>query len=118
MVKHPKEGVHAMAVETLDTEAAFTPHVLHKKGLVIVDFWAPWCEGGGAIVREIEGAAAACTPPAAVLRVNVDQFPGLAAAYDITAVPTLLFFKDGHPLKRIIGYTTQCELEKFLSTLE
>ena len=86
-----------MAVETLDTEAAFTPHVLHKKGLVIVDFWAPWCEGGGAIVQEIEGAA---------------------AAYDITAVPTLLFFKDGHPLKRIIGYTTQGELEKFLSTLE
>ena len=92
-----------MALVSLDNESAFTLHVLHKKGIVIVDFWAPWCEPCKMIRAEIQRAAAACKDQVDVVRVDVDAFHSLAEKYDIMAIPTLLFFKDGKPVNRIIG---------------
>lgn len=106
-----------MAIVSLDNESAFTLHVLHKKGLVIVDFWAPWCEPCKMIRAEIQRAAEAFKDQVEVVRVDVDAFHSLAEKYDIMAIPTLLFFKDGKPVKRIIGYASEEEIRKFLATL-
>ena len=103
-----------MAIVSLDNESAFTLHVLHKKGIVIVDFWAPWCEPCKMIRAEIQRAAEAFKDQVEVVRVDVDA---LAEKYDIMAIPTLLFFKDGKPVKRIIGYASEEEIRKFLATL-
>ena len=106
-----------MAIVSLDNESAFTLHVLHKKGIVIVDFWAPWCEPCKMIRAEIQRAAEAFKDQVEVVRVDVDAFHSLAEKYDILAIPTLLFFKDGKPVKRIIGYASEEEIRKFLATL-
>lgn len=106
-----------MAIVSLDNESAFTLHVLHKKGIVIVDFWAPWCEPCKMIRAEIQRAAEAFKDQMEVVRVDVDAFHSLAEKYDIMAIPTLLFFKDGKPVKRIIGYASEEEIRKFLATL-
>ncbi|WP_233539565.1 thioredoxin [Megasphaera sp. AM44-1BH] len=106
-----------MAIVSLDNESAFTLHVLHKKGIVIVDFWAPWCEPCKMIRAEIQRAAEAFKDQVEVVRVDVDAFHSLAEKYDIMAIPTLLFFKDGKPVKRIIGYASEEEIRKFLATL-
>lgn len=106
-----------MAIVSLDNESAFTLHVLHKKGIVIVDFWAPWCEPCKMIRAEIQRAAEAFKDQVEVVRVDVDAFHSLAEKYDIMAIPTLLFFKDGKPAKRIIGYASEEEIRKFLATL-
>lgn len=106
-----------MAIVSLDNESAFTLHVLHKKGIVIVDFWAPWCEPCKMIRAEIQRAAEAFKDQVEVVRVDVDAFYSLAEKYDIMAIPTLLFFKDGKPVKRIIGYASEEEIRKFLATL-
>jgi len=106
-----------MAIVSLDNESAFTLHVLHKKGIVIVDFWAPWCEPCKMIRAEIQRAAEAFKNQVEVVRVDVDAFHSLAEKYDIMAIPTLLFFKDGKPVKRIIGYASEEEIRKFLATL-
>lgn len=106
-----------MAIVSLDNESAFTLHVLHKKGIVIVDFWAPWCEPCKMIRAEIQQAAEAFKDQVEVVRVDVDAFHSLAEKYDIMAIPTLLFFKDGKPVKRIIGYASEEEIRKFLATL-
>ena len=106
-----------MAIVSLDNESAFTLHVLHKKGIVIVDFWAPWCDPCKMIRAEIQRAAEAFKDQVEVVRVDVDAFHSLAEKYDIMAIPTLLFFKDGKPVKRIIGYASEEEIRKFLATL-
>ena len=106
-----------MAIVSLDNESAFTLHVLHKKGIVIVDFWAPWCEPCKMIRAEIQRAAEAFKDQVEVVRVDVDACHSLAEKYDIMAIPTLLFFKDGKPVKRIIGYASEEEIRKFLATL-
>ena len=106
-----------MAIVSLDNESAFTLHVLHKKGIVIVDFWAPWCEPCKMIRAEIQRAAEAFKDQVEVVRVDVDAFHSLAEKYDILAIPTLLFFKDGKPVKRSIGYASEEEIRKFLATL-
>ena len=106
-----------MAIVSLDNESAFTLHVLHKKAIVIVDFWAPWCEPCKMIRAEIQRAAEAFKDQVEVVRVDVDAFHSLAEKYDIMAIPTLLFFKDGKPVKRIIGYASEEEIRKFLATL-
>lgn len=103
-----------MAVLTIENEADFTAHVLHCRGLVLVDFWAPWCEPCKMVRSEIKRAAESTKNYASVVKVDVDKFPDLAERYEVMAVPTLLFFKDGQDVKRIIGYVTQGEIEKTL----
>ena len=66
---------------------------------------------------EISQAAANFGDAVKVVRINVDTMRNVAEKYEIMAVPTLLFFKDGKPLKRIIGYASQAEISKFLASV-
>lgn len=106
-----------MAVVSIDSDADFSVKVLHQPGVVVADFWAPWCEPCKMVHSEISRAADHFGGAVKVVRVNVDIMRSLAEKYEIMAVPTLLFFKDGKPLKRIIGYASQTEIEDFLSTV-
>ena len=69
------------------------------------------------IRSEIENVAEKMASTVHAVCVNVDMRQDIAEKYDIMAVPTLLFFKDGKPLRRIIGYTSQEEIEKFLESV-
>ena len=107
-----------MDVFSADSEADFRLHVLHRKGIVIVVFWASWSEPGVTIRRETEEAALSFQDTVQIIRVNVDRLRTLAETYAITAVPTLVFFKDGRAVKRMIGYTSKEKIEQFLKTLQ
>lgn len=106
-----------MTVVSIDRDADFSLHVMRKTGVVIAYFWAPWCEPCKPIGEEIAAAAKQFDPNVRVLRVNVDAMQSLAQKYAIVAVPTLLFFQGGKPVKRIIGYTSQEEVVKMLASL-
>lgn len=101
-----------MAVREIESEADFTLRVNHKKGVVMVGFWAVWCDPCKLVRDEIKRAAASVEGRADVVRVDVDKLHSLAEKYEVMAVPTLLFFKNGEPVKRLIGYATQDEIEK------
>ena len=101
------------------TDANFDKEVLQQEGIVMVDFWAPWCgpcQIMGPIVEEIgkeyEGKVK-------VGKVNVDENPVVSSRFQITSIPTLLIFKNGIVVKQLVGIQTketlQEELDSFLS---
>lgn len=80
------------------------------KGVVLVDFWAPWCgpcRMQGPIVDTVAGQFKG---KAVVAKLNVDNARQVSATFKITGIPTLIVFKDGKPVKRFTGMTSAEEL--------
>ena len=89
-------------IKYLETEEEFEKAI---KSDVVVDFYADWCgpcKLVGAILEEIEEFN--------ILKVNVDDFKDIAIKYGIMSIPTLIRFKEGNELKKVIGYRTKEQL--------
>lgn len=72
-------------------------------GVVLADFWAPWCGPCRAQLPILEDIAKKYANRIAVIKVNIDDNTELATAWKVEAVPTLFLFKDGTMLKRFTG---------------
>lgn len=91
--------------------------VLKNEKLVIVDFFAEWCgpcQMLSPILIEIEKEY---SEKLEIYKVNVDESQECAMRYGITAMPTLLFFKNGEEVERQVGYLEKDELEKIVQEL-
>lgn len=91
---------------------------LVKEGLSVADFWAEWCAPCLMLAPTIDELAEKHKDDATVLKVNVDDNPGLAAKYAIHGIPTVLFFKDGKEVERLVGVRPLSEIESVLSKHE
>jgi len=85
------------------TESAFEKTVIQAKEPVLVDFYAEWCGPCKALGPILEKLAEEFSTRARIVKVNVDEEPGLAARFGIRGVPTLILFKDGRQLEAIVG---------------
>jgi len=85
------------------TEANFEQEVLQASEPVLVDFWADWCMPCKALTPTIDELAADYAGKAKVGKVNTDQNQSLAARYGISAIPTVILFKDGHVREKFVG---------------
>ena len=74
-----------------------------KDGVVLVDFWAPWCGPCRMIAPVIEELAEEYEGKAKIAKVNTDEQPAIAAEYGIRSIPTILFFKNGELVDQMIG---------------
>lgn len=92
-----------MSMLTEVSTASFAAEVLQSSVPVIVDFWAPWCGPCRALTPMLEAAERELQGRAKVVKVNIDEQPGLAVQMGVQAVPTLIFFKNGKPVNRIVG---------------
>lgn len=81
----------------------FQEDVLCTKGLVLVDFWAPWCAPCRMIAPVLEEVSADYSDKLVILKLNVDESPEIAKFYKIQSIPALILFKDGIPQEGAIG---------------
>jgi thioredoxin 1 len=95
------------------TDAQWQDEVLSSDLPVLVDFWAEWC-GPCRMVGPIVDEIAAEQKGLKVLKINIDENPDAARKYGVMSIPTLLVFKDGEALKRIVGAKPKAALMKDL----
>jgi thioredoxin 1 len=103
----PGEAAAHGKVDNL-TDATFDQAV--AQGVVLVDFWAPWCGPCRIQGPLVEKAAGLLGDTAKVAKLNVDVGNGTAQKFGIQSIPTLIVFKDGKPAKKFVGVTQPAEL--------
>ncbi|MCI7814237.1 MAG: thioredoxin [Lachnospiraceae bacterium] len=98
-------------MEIIVTKENFKKEVLEAENTILVDFWATWCmpcKRQGVILEEM--AAGGLT----VGKVDVDEQPELAAQFRVMSIPTLIIFKGGKEVERLVGLRSREELEQIL----
>jgi thioredoxin 1 len=89
------------------TDSDFQTEVLDYKGLVLVDFWAPWCGPCRMMSPTVEEIAEEKKDVLKVLKMNVDEESATAEKYQIMGIPTLILFKDGEVVETMVGLQTK-----------
>ena len=92
----------AEGISTL-TDATFDEEIGSAAEVVIVDFWAEWCGPCKMIAPILEEIATEQVGKVRVAKLNVDDNPDAARRYEVMSIPTLIVFRDGQPVKRMIG---------------
>jgi thioredoxin len=106
-------GTNALKVET----ATWDDEVGKAPGLVMVDFWAVWCGPCQMVAPIVDELAGEYAGKLKVLKLNTDENPEIAGQFQIMSIPTILFFKGGQPVEKVIGARPKRQFKEIIDQL-
>ena len=98
--------------DVIFTDQNFETEVLKSTIPVVVDFWAPWCGPCKVVSPIIEELAGEFEGKVKVGKLNVDDNQAMASEYGIMSIPSIVFLKDGKPIKTMIGAQSKENFKK------
>ena len=99
-----------MAAPVEVTDRTFEQMVVESDKLVLVDFWAEWCGPCKMIAPILDQIAQELDDKLVIGKLDIDENQDTAMAFGVMSIPTLLLFKDGEPVDRIVGYQPKPQL--------
>jgi thioredoxin 1 len=105
------ENVHEFTTDNFQTE------VLDVEQPVLVDFWAEWCMPCRMLAPTIEQVADDFAGKIRVGKVDTDGNQAIGVDYEISAIPTVIIFQGGKPVKKFVGLTNKADLESAINEL-
>src|SRR5580765_6575227 len=100
-----------MGAITEVTDNNFQAEVIESDTPVLVDFWAPWCGPCRVVAPVLEEIASERGDALRIVKLNVDENQQTAAKFEVLSIPTLILFKAGEPVKKVIGAYPKKKLE-------
>ena len=97
------------------TQSTFQADVLAADKPTLVDFWAPWCGPCKMLAPVIEEVAGSLAGQANFVKLNTDEHPSIAGQYHISGIPTLILFKGGEAVDRIVGFVPKSAIMAMIS---
>jgi len=107
--------VAAQAVKV--DEGSWEVEVIKAPGLVMVDFWAVWCGPCQMVAPIVEELANEYAGKLRVMKLNTDESPEIAGRYQVMSIPTILFFKDGRPVEKLVGARPKRQFKEVIDSL-
>lgn len=94
------------------TDATFAAEV--AKGITLVDFWAPWCGPCRNLAPVLDELAGEMGPAVKFTKLNMDDNPDMAGQYGIMSIPTMLLFRDGKLVNKMVGALPKPQIRAFI----
>ncbi len=96
------------------TDETFEDEIIKSEIPAIVDFWANWCGPCRALGPILEEVADFYRNRVKVSKINIDDNPNVTARYGVMSIPTMILFRDGKPIERLVGLVAKERLEEFV----
>lgn len=103
-----------MAKPIAVTEADFEDKVVQSEIPVLLDLWAEWCGPCRMVAPVLEQLAGESEGVLTIAKVDIDANPGIASRLGVLNIPTMILFKHGQEVKRIVGFKNKPQLVKAL----
>ena len=106
-------AVQAMKVD----EGSWDAEVMKAPGLVMVDFWAVWCGPCQMVAPILDELANEYAGKLRVMKLNTDENPEIAGRYQVMSIPTILFFKNGLAVEKLVGARPKRQFKEVIDSL-
>lgn len=116
--RESREGGGIVAGDTLKvTDATWDEDVMKASELVMVDFWAVWCGPCQMVAPIVDELAKEYADKIKVRKLNTDENPEIAGRYQVMSIPTILFFKNGQAVERLVGARPKRQFKEIIDSL-
>jgi thioredoxin 1 len=112
-----KEVIHVAGDALKVEDSTWDAEVMKASELVMVDFWAVWCGPCQMVAPIVDELAQEYAGKLKVRKLNTDENPEVAGRYQVMSIPTILFFKNGRPVEKLVGARPKRQFKEMIDSL-